>query len=353
MLCAIPRVQMKIRLTIIVLAISLLTNGILFCLYWTTRTDTTPIFDPFEINYNVTENALISAGYTPIPEDVPLLGKQVGDTLIYYQLDYECDDAPDHEDINCKNTGVYWRNCVVYMDKVDSALMSKLADKYDAEILGEFKMQRSLYDSNYLRADFSVRHKFTQAIFNCSIDKSYKEDKKDKYELSIQTQFPWTKERIKRELEDRQVGNEYNKFNDVLGKVRADVTHLLLSDYDVNRVMSMKLGEDKGVDSTQLVFETTKHTYILSCVNDTLRYISVTFGTGTIGLMDKMNQTFGQDSLYVTQDNFLNNHINKPYSTARLFGDKEKGINYLVIVENDPQYLAQPSKMIIWRKNTN
>src|SRR6185436_7524893 len=56
-LCAIPRVQMKIRLTIIILGISLLTNGILFYLYWTSRTDTTPIFDPFEINYSVTENS--------------------------------------------------------------------------------------------------------------------------------------------------------------------------------------------------------------------------------------------------------------------------------------------------------
>jgi hypothetical protein len=326
-----------------------MTNGILFYLYWTTRTDTTPIFDPFEINYNVTENALIKAGYTPIPEDVPLLGKQAGDTLIYYQLDYECSDATDNEYIDCKNTGVYWRNCVIYLDKVDSMEMSRLADKYDAEILGEFKMQRSFYDSNFLRADFSVRHKFTQAIFDCSIDKSYRDDKKDKYELSIQTVLPWTKERVKTELEDRQVGNEYHKFNEALGMGKKDADEFLLP--NVKRIVLMDDHEDKGIDSGQYVFETKKHTYTLSFVNDTVKYISVTFGIKTVALLDKMSSTFGQDSLYNIQDDFLNNRINKPYSTAKLFADKEKGFNYLVIVENDPQYSAQPPTMIIWRKN--
>ncbi|WP_276373960.1 hypothetical protein [Chryseolinea sp. H1M3-3] len=340
---------MKIRLTIIVLAISLLTNGILFYLCWTAQTDTTPIFDPFEINYSVTENSLIKDGYTPIPEDVPLLGKQVGDTLIYYQLDYECSDATDIKDIDCKNTGIYGRNCVIYLDKVDSMEMSRLADKYDAEILGEFKMQRSFYDSNFLRADFYIRHKFTQAIFDCSIDKSYRDDKKDKYELSIQTLFPLTKERVKTELEDRQVGNEYHKFNEVLGMGKKDADEFLLS--NVERIVLMDDHEDKGVDSVQYVFETTKHTYTLSFVNDTVKYISVTFGTTTVGLMDNISSTFGQDSLYDIKDDFLNNRINKPYSTAKLFADKEKGFNYLVIVENDPQYSAQPSTMIIWRKN--
>jgi hypothetical protein len=340
---------MKNRLTIIVFAISLLTNGILFYLYWTARTDTTPIFDPFEINYSVTENSLTKDGYTPIPEDVPLLGKQLGDTLIYYQLNYECSDATNVKGIDCKNTGIYWRNCIIYLDKVDSVELSRLADKYDAEILGEFRMQRSLYDSNFLRADFSVRHKFTQAIFDCSIDKSYKEDKKDKYELSIQTLFPWTKECIKLELEDRQVGNEYSKFNDVLGMSKKNADEYLLP--SVDRIVLMDDHEDKGVDSGQYVFETKKHTYTLSFINDTVRYISVTFGTKTLGLMDKISSTFGQASPYDNKDDFLNNRINKPYSTAKLFVDKENGFNYLVIIENDPQYLAQPSTMIIWRKN--
>lgn len=339
---------MKIRLTIIVLATSLLTNVILFYLFWTTRTDTTPIFDPFEINYSVTENALIKAGYTPIPEDVPLLGKQVGDTLIYYQLDYECNDATDIEDIDCKNIGVYWRNCVIYLDKVDSTEMSSLVDKYDAEIISEFKTQKSHYDSNSLRVDFSVRHKFSQAIFDCSIDKSYNEDKKGKYELSIQTQFPWTKERIKAELEDRQVGNEYHHFNEVLGLSKKNADEFLLP--NVKRIVLMDDHEDKGIDSGQYVFETKKHTYTLSFVNDTVRYISVTFGVKTVGLMDKMSKTFGQDSLYDIQDDFLENRINKPYSTAKLFADKGKGFNYLVIIENAPQYSAQPSTMIIWRE---
>jgi hypothetical protein len=334
---------------LLVLIISLLTNGFLLYLYWASQTDTTPIFDPFEINYSVTENALIKAGYTPIPEDVPLLGKQVGDTLIYYQLEYKCSDPLDSADFPCETTGVYWRNCVIYLDKVDSTEVSKLVEKYDAEILSEFIIQRSPYDSNFLRAAFSVRHKFTQAIFDCSIDKSYRDEKN--YELSIKTSFPWTKEHVKAELEDRQVGNEYNKFNKTLGMSKKSAEEFLLA--NVERIVLMDDHEDKGIDSGQYFFETKKHPYTLSFVNDTAKYISVTFGTKTVGLMDKMSSTYGQDSLYEIKDDFLNNKINKPYSTAKLFADKEKGFNYLVIVENDPQYSAQPSTMIIWRKNYN
>jgi hypothetical protein len=75
--------------------------------------------------------------------------------------------------------------------------------------------------------------------------------------------------------------------------------------------------------------------------------------TGQIELiqMDKMKKTFGQDSLPNIQNDFLNNYIKKEYSTSGLFRDEEKGFNYLVIVENDPQYSAQPSTMIIWRNN--
>ena len=43
--------------------------------------DEKPIFDPFEINYNVTEKGLLESGHEKIPEDVPLLGKKIGDTL--------------------------------------------------------------------------------------------------------------------------------------------------------------------------------------------------------------------------------------------------------------------------------
>lgn len=57
----------------------------------TPHNDESPIFDPFEINFNVTEKGLIADGYVVMPEDVPLLGKQIGDTLIYYQLNNEWD----------------------------------------------------------------------------------------------------------------------------------------------------------------------------------------------------------------------------------------------------------------------
>ena len=41
---------------------------------------------PFEINQEVTCADLVEAGYRWMPEDVPLLGKRVGDTLVYFQL---------------------------------------------------------------------------------------------------------------------------------------------------------------------------------------------------------------------------------------------------------------------------
>lgn len=95
------------KLKIVVLAISILIVLGLCYSFWINRIDKTPIFDPFEINYNVTENSLLKAGYTPIPEDVPLLGKQNGDTLISYQMDYEYDD------MDCVNKNVTYRFCVI------------------------------------------------------------------------------------------------------------------------------------------------------------------------------------------------------------------------------------------------
>lgn len=114
---------MRIRLLTTALAISLFANGSLLYVYWKTRPDTVPVFDPFEINYNVTEDALVRAGYTLIPEDVPLLGKQVGDTVIYYQLEYDCGHVTDTVDFTCEFKSVDWRNCIIYLDEVDSSAM--------------------------------------------------------------------------------------------------------------------------------------------------------------------------------------------------------------------------------------
>ena len=44
----------------------------------------TDIFNP---QFNLTLGGLIKDGFDGIPESVPLLGKQIGDTLVYYQFD--------------------------------------------------------------------------------------------------------------------------------------------------------------------------------------------------------------------------------------------------------------------------
>ena len=79
---------MKCKFILIVLLLSnLILGGILIK---SSLKDRIPIFHPFEINFHVSEKSLIESGYKSILEDVPLFGKQIGDTLIYYQLAYDC-----------------------------------------------------------------------------------------------------------------------------------------------------------------------------------------------------------------------------------------------------------------------
>jgi hypothetical protein len=183
---------MEKKLKIVVFAIFILIVLGLCYSFWVNRIDKTPIFDPFEINYNVTENSLLKAGYAPIPEDVPLLGKQNGDTLIYYQMDYECDDG------NCVNKNVTSRFCIIFLTKIDSLEMAGLVKKYDADIVSALSGEEMEYsDSSYFSIDFFVKHRYTQAIFECSVRKNYNNDRKKPYELVIMNGFPWTEEDIK------------------------------------------------------------------------------------------------------------------------------------------------------------
>ncbi|MFM7856552.1 MAG: hypothetical protein ACKO96_32675, partial [Flammeovirgaceae bacterium] len=82
----------------------------------------------------MTEKGLIDSDYKVIPEDVPLLGKQIGDTLIYYQLNYECDSLT----LECVNTNVSHRFCYIYLDNADTLILQKLTSKYDADIISPF-----------------------------------------------------------------------------------------------------------------------------------------------------------------------------------------------------------------------
>lgn len=169
-----------------------------------------PIFDPLELNYGVTEKGLIDNNYTRIPEDVPLFGKQIGDTLIYYQLDYECDSLT-HE---CFNTNVSYRFCYIYINRADTLLLRNLFAEYDADIISSFHHQNEINidegesDSTYqvaphdawgFHGTFFVRHRFTKQIFECYIGQATGaiNNKTDGFELSIVNEFPWNKKEIK------------------------------------------------------------------------------------------------------------------------------------------------------------
>jgi len=169
--------------------------------------DEKPIFDPFEINYGVTEKGLIGSDYEVMPEDVPLLGKQIGDTLIYYQLDYECDSLTQ----KCVNTHVSHRFCYIHLDNADTAILQKLISKYDAEIISPFIHKNELdidlkdldsvsHSTWGFHGAFFVQHRFTKQIFECYIGQASGmiDNKTEGFELSIDIDFPWTQEQIKK-----------------------------------------------------------------------------------------------------------------------------------------------------------
>ncbi|MFT5616987.1 MAG: hypothetical protein ACI85I_000203 [Arenicella sp.] len=186
--------------------ISLLIASLSSC---TSQIDENPIFDPFEINYNVSEKGLTNNDYTIIPEDVPLFGKQIKDTLIYYQLDDECDSLTRE----CINTTVITRFCYIFMNQADTVLLKKLLDKYDVDIISDFSHQNEIYgDSTDLyyyphsewgfHGIFFAKHRFTKKIFECHIGgaSGVINDKIDGFELSIRNEFPWTDKEKKVDL---------------------------------------------------------------------------------------------------------------------------------------------------------
>jgi hypothetical protein len=169
--------------------------------------DDKPIFDPFEINYNVTEKSLIDSDYKVMPEDVPLLGKQIGDTLIYYQLNYECDSLT----LECVNTNVSHRFCYIYLDKADTLMLQKLTSKYDSDIISPFihkneiiidgtNLDSTSHSTWSFHGTFFVQHRFTKQIFECYIGQASGmiDNKTEGYELTVNTDFPWTLEQIKK-----------------------------------------------------------------------------------------------------------------------------------------------------------
>ena len=154
------------KITTIILALSILVLGAI--LLQLLVKDRKPIFHPFEVNLHVTEKSLIDNGYNSIPEDVPLLGKRIGDTLIYYQL---------HEEYINKSNQVYWRNCEIRVNKPDSLKVVNFIRKYDCYIISDWNMENPR---------FFVRNGKNNMIYDCSIGK----DTEFKDVMSISLFFP-------------------------------------------------------------------------------------------------------------------------------------------------------------------
>ena len=130
--------------------------------------DRTPIFHPFDVNFNISEKNLIDNGYFSIPEDVSLLGKRIGDTLIYYQL---------HAEYMYQSNEVYWRNCEIRIAKADSLRVVEFIEKHDCYIISKWNMENPR---------FFVRNGKNNMIYDCSIYK----DTEFKDVLSISLFFP-------------------------------------------------------------------------------------------------------------------------------------------------------------------
>jgi hypothetical protein len=147
----------------------------------------------------VTEKGLLDSGYETMTEDVPLLGKQIGDTLIYYQL-YEKYDSLSKQ----YTTSVTHRFCYIHLVSADSSALQKLVSTYDADIVSDFMHinefgDPALHSTVGFHGTFFVEHRFTKQIFKCYVGKASGsiDNKQSGFELSITTYFPWTEEQIK------------------------------------------------------------------------------------------------------------------------------------------------------------
>lgn len=155
------------RKTIIaILILSNLTLGIILLRNLTP--DRKPIFHPFDVNLNITKKSLINNGYTRIVEDVPLLGKRIKDTLIYYQLVEKYIDNSEK---------VYWRNCQIRLNERDSVVVVDLIRKNECFIISDWNMKNPR---------FFVRNGKNNMIYDCSVY----QDKEFKDVLSISLFFP-------------------------------------------------------------------------------------------------------------------------------------------------------------------
>ncbi|MPQ48257.1 hypothetical protein GCQ56_14735 [Marinifilum sp. N1E240] len=141
--------------------------------------DRDPISHPFDVNFNMTKKSLLKNGYKTIPEDVPLLGKRIGDTFIYYQFDEEYDIETEPVKVisdgdtvienwstekvsNYRLTNIRWRHCEIRINNPDSTQIEEFIRKYNGYIISDWNMENPR---------FFVRNKNNNLIYDCSLQK--------------------------------------------------------------------------------------------------------------------------------------------------------------------------------------
>ena len=105
-------------------------------------------------NFNLTVKTLMKDGFYHIPEDVFILGKQINDTLLYYQFD---------DDANKKSKPAYMF--------CKFPISSTNADSVENFLYGRDFFRLCEYKNNDFLDCFYVKHQYKGYIFSCTINK--------------------------------------------------------------------------------------------------------------------------------------------------------------------------------------
>ena len=110
--------------------------------------------DVLRPDFNLTVGKLIKSGFYSIPEDVPILGKQIGDTLLYYQFDDNLDRKSKPQYMFCK-----FPISNINTDSIENFFERRMC----------FNMCE--YKNNNLLETFYIKHQQKGYVFQCIVDK--------------------------------------------------------------------------------------------------------------------------------------------------------------------------------------
>ena len=188
--------------------LSLLLNGGLISYYFCyLKKDAKPYFHPFKVNLNITDESLYDAGYSSVPEDVPILGKTINDTSICFQLVYDCvEEVPsffeppllsENGEIierprSCTFLYPLAKFCKIRIDKIDSVEIVNLVEHYGGQIVSEWNL-------NMDYPTFEIRYE-NHLQFRGSISTSIPVRKKSKpiHTLHFGCTYPLSEAQLKR-----------------------------------------------------------------------------------------------------------------------------------------------------------